>query len=697
LIGGEAPTTLAAVTADPALRTAITPVTLPCPSPPPRRRPRATEPMPSTTTADFQRAPGAPPLPATPMAFIFRAVALSRWLYLAMVLLETAHAGSAIMIPYAINRIISGVTSAPVRSVAVVASLRGPLLLFVGFSAGEVLFGRAAAAIQFRLGPRQRQDTTRALFHYLQHHSHRYLSENFAGALAHKISETALGVNQTLWAIITEFWPIAIVLSVSVYLLFGVHVELGLFALAWAVAFIGLSFFLARRCQPHSVRAAAARSETTGKIVDSITNLTSARLFARLGFERRRLEGDLARELAVVMRANGYAERVRWFQFAASAVLKLGVLYLALVRWADGRIGVGQFVMAVSLSLLIINEARNLSRRFLEFFEFIGNVTNGVRTLIRPHELVDTPDATYAPLAKGAIEFRAIDFAYPDGKQVFRQLSVAIAAGQRVGLVGLSGSGKSTFVSLLLRLYDPQTGVITIDGHDLRGLTQDALHAQVALIPQDPSLFHRTLRENIRYGRPEASDHEVEAAAQRAHAHAFITEVPGGYDALVGERGIKLSGGQRQRIAIARVILKDAPVLILDEATSSLDSITEQAIQETLEQAMRGKTVIVVAHRLSTIAHLDRILVFEAGRIVEDGTHANLLTRRGAYHRLWTRQSAGFLPAGNDPSPSKHPGSVPPTPPTPAPQSTTDDDDPAPSSDQADEGPSTTAPLPLGA
>ena len=606
---------------------------------------------------DFQRAPTAPLLPAQPLAFILHFVARSRWLFLAMFLLETAHAASAIMLPYALNRIIGAVTTAQHRSAEVLASLRGPLLLFVAFSAGEVLFGRSAAAIQFRLGPRQRQNTTRELFHYLQHHSHRYLSENFAGALAHKISETAMGVNQTLWAIITEFWPIAIVLSVSVFLLFGVHVELGLFALAWAVAFIGLSFFLARRCQPYSVKAAAARSETTGKVVDSVSNLTSARLFARLGFERQRLESDLARELVTVMRANGYAERVRWFQFAAAAVLKLGILYLALVRWADGRIGVGQFVMAVSLALLIINEARNLSRRFLEFFEFIGNVTNGVRTIIRPHELVDAPDAACARIEKGHIEFRAVDFAYADGKRVFAQLSVSIAAGQRVGLVGLSGSGKSTFVSLLLRLYDPQGGAILVDGHDLRGVTQDSVHGQIALIPQDPSLFHRTLRENIRYGRPGASDAEVEAAARRAHAHDFITEVPGGYDALVGERGVKLSGGQRQRIAIARVILKDAPVLILDEATSSLDSITEQAIQETLDQAMRGKTVIVVAHRLSTIAHLDRILVFDRGQIVEQGTHAQLLARRGDYHRLWSRQSEGFLPAGGDTPVPERPGS----------------------------------------
>jgi ATP-binding cassette subfamily B protein len=294
--------------------------------------------------------------------------------------------------------------------------------------------------------------------------------------------------------------------------------------------------------------------------------------------------------------------------------------------------------LAVTLSLLIIAEVRNLGRRFLELFDYLGNVASGVRAILQPHELTDTEHAESRQIARGEIEFDNVDFQYPDGSHVFRNLSVSVSAGQRVGLVGLSGSGKSTFVSLLLRLYDPQNGGIRIDGLDLRALTQESLHAQLGLIPQDPTLFHRTLRENIRYGRPEASDDEVELAARRAHAHEFIADTPLGYDAIVGERGVKLSGGQRQRIAIARVILKDAPVLILDEATSSLDSITEHAIQSAFDDVMRDKTVLVIAHRLSTVAHLDRILVFSAGRIVEDGSHAELLARHGSYHALWSRQ-----------------------------------------------------------
>jgi ATP-binding cassette subfamily B protein len=292
---------------------------------------------------------------------------------------------------------------------------------------------------------------------------------------------------------------------------------------------------------------------------------------------------------------------------------------------------------------LIINEARNLSRRFLEFFEYVGNVANGVHIIIKPHEIVDAPQALAASIDRGRIEFQHVMFGYTPEQPIFRDLNVVIPAGQRVGLVGFSGSGKSTFVSLILRLYDVQGGRIVIDGTDIRAMTQESLHRQLSLIPQDPNLFHRSLMENIRYGRLDATEEEVIEAARKAHAHDFVTQIKDKYNSLVGERGVKLSGGQRQRIAIARVVVKNAPILILDEATSSLDSITEQAIQETLDEVMKGKTVIVVAHRLSTIAHLDRILVFDQGRVVEDGSHAELLALNGSYQRLWSRQAGGFV------------------------------------------------------
>jgi len=337
-------------------------------------------------------------------------------------------------------------------------------------------------------------------------------------------------------------------------------------------------------------------------------------------------------------------ERVRWFQFIAAAALKLGTVYYALTLWDGGQIGVGDFTMSIGLALLIISDARNLTRRFLEFFEYVGNVANGVDTIVRPHDIVDTADAKPLNITQGRIEFRNVKFGYDPAQPVFDGLNVTIESGQRVGLVGFSGSGKSTFVGLMLRNFEPQGGQILIDGADIAGVTQDSLHEQVSLIPQDPSLFHRSLKENIGYGKLGASDADIAEAARMAHADDFIQAMNEGYDSLVGERGVKLSGGQRQRIAIARVMLKDAPVLILDEATSSLDSVTEKTIQENLDRAMGKKTVIAIAHRLSTIAHLDRILVFDNGRIVEDGSHEQLLARQGFYHRLWSMQAGGFLP-----------------------------------------------------
>ena len=561
-----------------------------------------------------------------------------------MISLEALHAICGIMLPYAIGEIMRGVTRATSQNTAVLEAMWSPFLLFAALSIGEVLFGRTAGLTMIYTQPLQRQNVSRNLYAYLQHHSHRYLSSSFAGALAHRISETSLGVAMTLNMLIFDFMPVAIVFTVAVVLLARAHGQLALFVGIWAVLFIVISFYLAARSRPHALKASAARSETTGQIVDAVTNLSSVRLFARIKFERKFLNDRLKTELKDVRKSNWYNERVKWFQFVAGAILKIGTLYYAINLWSRGAIQVADFVMASSLALLIISEARNLSRRFLDFFEQIGNVSNGVYTIIRPHEIIDRDRPIDHTITQGKIEFRDINFNYSEEKNVFENFSITIASGQRVGLVGLSGSGKSTFVNLVLRLFDPQSGKILIDGVDIRDMSQEALHDQISLIPQDPSLFHRTLLENIRYGRLEASDLEVVEAAKKANAHEFIQQIREGYDSMVGERGVKLSGGQRQRIAIARVILKDAPILILDEATSSLDSITEHTIQKTLDQEMKGKTVIVVAHRLSTIAHLDRILVFNQGEIIEDGSHADLLARNGAYSKLWQMQAGGFLP-----------------------------------------------------
>lgn len=586
-------------------------------------------------------------LPSSALQLVWR-VARGRYRTRLMILAlgEAVSAALGISLPYALSRVIN-IVSKPNTLGAGEAppALWHAVYWFAGLCLAELVMGRLVSSVNLRLVPRQRQYVSRSLFHYLQRHSQRFLTDNYAGALAHRISETAYGVNNVLVALFVDLLPIAITITVANVLLLSANRWLGAFTLLWSTLFIAFSAWISRRTQPLSHAASSARSATVGSVVDAVSNHNAVRLFARVDYERTRLDLGYAKELKAVLTANVAMERVRYFQFGAAALLKGGMVVVAALLWTRGDIDVGQFVMAVSLALLVISEVRNLSRRFLDLFESMGNVASGVRDIYRPHELIDSPDARTLPHVGGAISFDAVSFEYGPGTQVFNELSVEIPAGQHVGLVGVSGSGKSTFVSLLLRLYDPQSGSIRLDGHDLRAVTQDSLHEQIGLIPQDPTLFHRSLRENIRYGRLSASDDDVENAAKLADAHEFISKIPAGYDAEVGERGIKLSGGQRQRVAIARVLLKNAPVLILDEATSSLDSITEHAIQSALDRAMADKTVVVVAHRLSTIAHLDRILVFSEGRIVEDGQHDALLAQRGAYFRLWSRQSGGMLPS----------------------------------------------------
>ncbi|NOT12784.1 MAG: ABC transporter ATP-binding protein [Methylococcaceae bacterium] len=593
-------------------------------------------------TAPFQRAADAPCLPTSIVKFILYCSAKFRGLILLMVIMETGQAIGSILVPYAIKAIMDGVAHSPGGQI--VENLREPLLLLAGLNIGEILFSRASGALLITIGPRLRQRTTNALYTYLQYHAPRYFGSHFAGALAHRISETAMSVNHTVWTILCDFWPILITFTVSTTLLLRVNHGLGLLIAGWVLAYVSLSYWLATRCQPYAQSYAAMRSQVNGKIVDSVTNILNAKLFARLSFERDYLNDFLESEVQSARRTFWYMERVRWFQFLAAALLKVGTVYYALTLWDSGVIGVGDFTMSIGFALLIISDARNLSRRFLEFFEYVGNIANGLDTIVQPHEIVDVPDALPLNIVQGRIEFRNVSFGYDAKHPVFNKLNIVIEPGQRVGLVGFSGSGKSTFVGLILRNFEPQSGQILIDGTDIRQVLLDSLHEQVSLIPQEPSLFHRSLKENIQYGRLDVDDGAVQSAARSAHADDFIRAMPEGYDSLVGERGVKLSGGQRQRIAIARVILKDSPILILDEATSSLDSITEQTIQENLDRAMGCKTVIAIAHRLSTIAHLDRILVFDQGRIVEDGEHQQLLAQQGLYYRLWTMQAGGFLP-----------------------------------------------------
>ena len=589
--------------------------------------------------------PEAPELPDTPFRFCLHYARIYVLFVYAMIVLEAGQAACSILLPYAIKQIMDAVAAAQTQVMPVWDLVAGPFWLFAGLNLGVVLFSRASGAMLVILGPELRRRVRRELFAYLQHHSQRYFMSNFAGSLANRIAEVAMSVTYTVWTVMFDFWPLAISFGVSLVLLAGVSIKLALVLAVWIGAYVVISFILARRCRRYAREYAAARSLVSGKIVDSVTNIMNAKLFARRDHERAYLDGYLNLEVKRARETFWFMEWIRWFQFIAAMILMLGVIGYALSIWSRQGMTVGEFAMAASLSLMLIEQARGLSRRFLDFFEYVGNINDGVNVIIRPHEVVDRDDARTLVITRGEIRLNDIDFAYTAHRPVFERLNIIIRAGERVGLVGYSGSGKSTLLNLILRLFEPQAGSILVDDEDIQQVAQESLRAAIAMIPQEPMLFHRSLMENIRYGRLDASDEEVIEAARRAHAHEFIMEAEDGYESLVGERGVKLSGGQRQRIALARAILKQAPILLLDEATSSLDSVTERNIQNSLEFLMEGKTVVVIAHRLSTLAHLDRILVFHNGQIIEDGTHDQLLAHEGHYAHMWAMQAGGFLPS----------------------------------------------------
>lgn len=585
----------------------------------------------------------APMLPSTPLGFCFYYLKFYWLPFFAMILFEAGQASTTILLPYAIKRIMDAVEYAQKNAVDIWLHVEEPLWLFAGLNLGVLLFARASGTLLVITGPNVRRHIRKDLFSYLQHHSQRYFMSHFAGSLANRISEVSTSVTFCMWNILFDFWPLIITSTVSLYLLNGVNTQLALVLGIWVSLYIIISFLLARRCRRYARDFAAARSNTSGKIVDSVTNIMNSKLFARRDYEREYLVKYLNAEVKAARKNFWYMERILWFQFGAGMALMLGIVIFAIKIWSQGGMTAAEFAMAASLSLLLIEQARGLSRRFLEFFEYLGNINDGVKTIVREHEVTDLSN-TKLNISQGKIEFKAINFSYNSNMPIFEQLNVQVLPGEKVGLVGFSGSGKSTFVNLILRLFETASGKILIDDQDIKQVTQESLRDSIAMIPQDPMLFHRSLMENIRYGRLDATDGEVIEAAKRAHAHDFIIDVPEGYDALVGERGVKLSGGQRQRIALARAILKNASILLLDEATSASDSVTESDIQDSLSWLMQDKTVVVIAHRLSTIAHLDRILVFHNGKIIEDGKHDELVKLDGHYARMWNMQAGGFLP-----------------------------------------------------
>ncbi|WP_422386164.1 ABC transporter ATP-binding protein [Enterovibrio norvegicus] len=483
---------------------------------------------------------------------------------------------------------------------------------------------------------------------YLLKQSISFYQNDFAGRIATKVMQTALSIRETVMKLLDVAVYISVYFTAMLIMVGQADIRLMIPLLIWLLAYICIQMYFVPRLKAVSTEQADARSLMTGRIVDSYTNIATVKLFSHTDRETEYAEEGMNTFLDTVHRqmrlATGFNIAVEIINYT----LVFSIAAISIWLWLDSAISVGAIAIAVSLALRINGMSKWIMWEIGSLFENIGTVVDGMTTLSKPVEVSDKDNAPALNVPKGEISFDNVRFHYGEGKGVIEKLNLNIKPGEKVGLVGRSGAGKSTLVNLLMRFHDVEGGTIRIDGQNISEVTQDSLRANIGMVTQDTSLLHRSIRDNILYGNPDAGEDAMHEASRRAQAHDFIETLSDphgntGYDSQVGERGVKLSGGQRQRVAISRVLLKDAPILLLDEATSALDSEVEAAIQESLYQLMEGKTVIAIAHRLSTIAAMDRLIVLDNGEIAEEGTHQELITSGGIYAQLWQHQTGGFI------------------------------------------------------
>jgi ATP-binding cassette subfamily B protein len=551
---------------------------------------------------------------------------------------------SALILGWVID---AAVNSGPIRFFA---DHTGLLIVFLGFYLvlRPLAFGVSAASTSIIIGPNVMPLVLSRLHRWTLGQAVTYFDNDFAGRIAQKQMQVARAVTDALTEMInTVAFTLSSIIG-SVIFLLVIDVWIAVALAVWLVAYVGLIAFFLPRVRENSEARAASRAMVTGQVVDTITNIKTVKLFAHAAFEDR-----VALKAMDVFRDRSLEFGVisTWFRYALmtlAGVLPVLLIGGTLLLWQQGNATAGSIAAAGAIAMRIAQMSGWVSFTLISIYTSVGEVEDGMRTLAVPHTLADEPDAVQLPRITGRIDFENASFAYGRRRGGVQDVTLSIAAGEKIGIVGASGAGKSSLVSLLLRLYDTETGRILIEGQDVRHITQESLRRQIGMVTQETAMFNRSARDNILYGRPDATEDEVIAAAKAAEAHDFILQMIDhngrkGYDAFLGERGVKLSGGQRQRIALARAFLKDAPILVLDEATSALDSEVEASIQEALGRVMQGKTVLAIAHRLSTISAMDRIIVMDDGRIVEEGTHEDLLASGGLYARYWNRQSGGFI------------------------------------------------------
>lgn len=518
------------------------------------------------------------------------------------------------------------------------------VLIVVNFIVFDNITWRSVGFINYKFQPIIKNKIISETLNFVLGESYQFFQDNLSGKISSQINMLADSIELILYNISADFIRGTSLLIISFAMSFYVNPLFFFVLLIWFIAFATFSYFMSKHLVILADKYAGTESIISGQIVDSVTNSSNIRLFARKKYEISRLHKFLLTRKRAFQEKELFMILLSCGQGLMIAIMMCFTVWFLLKLYQKDLVTIGDFALILGLSMELGHMMWHTMSRFDEFNQAIGKCKQCLRSLIIVPEIQDKNDAKNLIGLNGEIIFDEVKFHYKDTEPLFQNKSITIHSGQKVGLVGYSGSGKSTFVNLILRLYDVVDGRILIDQQDIRDVTQDSLHENISIIPQDPLLFHRSLMENIRYGNIDATDEEVFNAAKKAKAHEFIKNLPQGYESLVGERGIKLSGGQRQRIAIARAILKNSFILILDEATSQLDSITENEIQNSLYEILNEKTTIVIAHRLSTLLHMDRILVFDKGMIVEDGTHIELLNNNGLYKILWDTQVGGFLP-----------------------------------------------------
>ena len=512
------------------------------------------------------------------------------------------------------------------------------LMLFIEIAS------RTMGILMSKASPKLQADIRMEVFDHIQHHSPHYFNERFAGSLANKITDMTTQVDQIITQLYWPIWPAFVACFVGTIVLWSIHPLFGLILGIWILVHVAAVLLCTRSIDVYQYQHGQARSALLGKIVDSFTNNFSVNLFYRFSHEKNSLLSDQHVEEKTNLQARLYAEKVNCF---ISCIFLLGnflsingtLIYL----WLQQQLTTGQVVQVFNTAWNLSMIMWVISRALPLFFQSIGTAKQAYSVMQDPQDIGDPLHAFPLQVRQGQIIFDDVSFQYAEN-HLFHNQNIQIQGGEKVGIVGPTGAGKSTFINLILRFFPLQSGKILIDGQDIATITLESLRRQIMLIPQEPVLFHRSLRENIAYGKPTASEEQIVQAATLAHCDEFIRHIPGGYCAKVGERGTKLSGGEKQRIAIARAFLVDAPILILDEATSALDSVTERHVQNSLESLMQNRTTIVIAHRLSTLARMDRILVFDQGKVVEEGSHETLLHKEGLYARMWSLQAGGFLP-----------------------------------------------------